>query len=88
MKVEDLSLLGDVNRVCGEVVRLEREKEQEQNKRGGGENGGKGRKARVDWLVMSQSNSVQSFKGRRREFFHPSQFNSSTLHCAVLAFLD
>ncbi|PVH76644.1 hypothetical protein DL98DRAFT_657332 [Cadophora sp. DSE1049] len=54
VKAEDLSLLKDVDRVCEEVVRLEREKEQN----GGG-------KARVDWLVMSQSNSVQSFRGRK-----------------------
>jgi len=54
VKAEDLSLLGDVNRVCGEVVRLEREKEQEQNKRGGGENGGKGeREEKPGWIGWS-----------------------------------
>ncbi|KAK0108526.1 hypothetical protein ONS95_003331 [Cadophora gregata] len=54
VKAEDLSLLKDVDRVCEEIVKLEREKE------------GNGRgKARVDWLVMSQSNSVQSFNGRK-----------------------
>ncbi|KAH7364730.1 hypothetical protein BKA65DRAFT_591024 [Rhexocercosporidium sp. MPI-PUGE-AT-0058] len=54
VKAEDLSLLGDVRRVCEEIGRLEREREAE----------GTG-KARVDWLCMSQSDSVQSFKGRK-----------------------
>lgn len=74
MKAEDLSLLRDVDRVCGEVVRLEGKRE-----RATSSDGGNGGKARVDWLVMSQSNSVQSFKGRRREFSYSFQFNSSTL---------
>ncbi|KAL2060218.1 hypothetical protein VTL71DRAFT_9613 [Oculimacula yallundae] len=55
VKAADLSLLQDVEKVCKEVMRLEAEKEA----RGGG-------KARVDWLCMSQSNSVQSFNGEKR----------------------
>ncbi|KAH6691171.1 hypothetical protein DL95DRAFT_445879 [Leptodontidium sp. 2 PMI_412] len=56
VKAEDLSLLKDVGRVCEEIMRMEREKEDSES---GSE------KARIDWLCMSQSNSVQSFKGKK-----------------------
>ncbi|KAG4431000.1 hypothetical protein IFR05_013508, partial [Cadophora sp. M221] len=57
VRAEDLSLLGDVRRVCGEIERLEGEKE------GSGRSGDE--KARIDWLCLSQSDSVQSFRGEK-----------------------
>ncbi len=54
VKAEDLSLLKDVDRVCEEVVKLERTEEQN----GGG-------RARIDWLCMSQSTFGLSFESRK-----------------------
>lgn len=57
VKAEDLSLLRDVDRVCDEIITVERIEE----KNGGG-------KARIDWLCMSQSTFGLSFESRKGMF--------------------
>ena len=54
VKAQDLALLKDVDRVCEEIIRLERTEEAN----------GCG-KARVDWLCMSQSIFGLSFESRK-----------------------
>ncbi|KAG0652225.1 Short-chain dehydrogenase reductase SAT2 [Hyphodiscus hymeniophilus] len=53
VEAQDLALLGDVDRVCGEVKRLEEEREGAEIERGRGD-GGVGT-ARVDLLVMTHA---------------------------------
>ena len=66
VKGQDLSLLRDVDRVCGEIGRMEREEVSKENGRGrgGGDGGNEDEKveAKIDLLFMSQA--ILNFGGR------------------------